>query len=161
MFGALMYVTKLFMEILPNIHLLGMFIMVLTIVFRAKALIPIYLFVFATGFYNGFSMWWVPYLYIWAVLWGVTMLLPKKMPNKAKAIIYPIVCCLHGLLYGVLYAPAQALLVGYNFQQMLAWIAAGFTFDILHGIGNLCAGILILPLSNVLIMLVKKTNKSS
>ena len=161
MFGALMYVTKLFMEILPNIHLLGMFIMVLTIVFRAKALIPIYLFVFATGFYNGFSMWWVPYLYIWAVLWGVTMLLPKNMPNKAKAIIYPIVCCLHGLLYGVLYAPAQALLMGLNLQQTLAWIAAGFTFDILHGIGNLCAGILILPLSNVLFMLVKKTNKSS
>ncbi len=161
MFGALMYVTKLFMEILPNIHLLGMFIMVLTIVFRAKALIPIYLFIFTTGFYNGFSMWWVPYLYIWAVLWGVTMLLPKNMPNKAKAIIYPIVCCLHGLLYGVLYAPAQALLMGLNLQQTLAWIAAGFTFDILHGIGNLCAGILILPLSNVLFMLVKKTNKSS
>ena len=29
----------------------------------------------------GFGVWWVPYLYVWTVLWGMTMLLPKKMPN--------------------------------------------------------------------------------
>ena len=38
--GVLMFVSKLFMEFLPNIHLLGMFIMVFTLVFRWKALIP-------------------------------------------------------------------------------------------------------------------------
>ena len=45
MLGALMYASKIVMEALPNIHLLGMFTIVFTIVFRKKALIPIYVYV--------------------------------------------------------------------------------------------------------------------
>ena len=150
MLAALMFCSKVIMEALPNIHLLGMFIMVYTLVYRTKALIPIYLFIFMTGLYGGFGLWWLPYLYIWAILFGVTMLLPRRMPRALAAAVYPIVCCLHGLLYGVLYAPAQALIFGLDFKGMLAWIAAGFPFDLLHGLGNLVAGLLILPLSELL-----------
>ena len=150
MLAALMFCSKVIMDALPNIHLLGMFIMVYTLVYRAKALIPIYLFIFMTGLYGGFGLWWLPYLYIWAILFGVTMLLPRRMPRALAAAVYPIVCCLHGLLYGVLYAPAQALIFGLDFKGMLAWIAAGFPFDLLHGLGNLVAGLLILPLSELL-----------
>ena len=148
-----MFCSKLVMELLPNIHLLGMFTMLLTIVFRKRALIPIYLFVFLTGIYGGFAFWWVPHLYIWTVLWAVTMLLPQNISPKIAAVVYPTICALHGFLYGILYAPAQALLFGFNFSQTLAWIASGFYFDILHGIGNLFAGLLILPLSKLLIKL--------
>ena len=150
MLAALMFCSKVIMDALPNIHLIGMLIMVYTLVFRAKALIPLYLFIFMTGLYGGFGLWWIPYLYIWAILWGVTMLLPRRMPPKVAAVVYPAVCCLHGLFYGVLYAPAQALLFGLNFEGMLAWIAAGLPFDLLHGVGNLFAGLLILPLSRLL-----------
>ena len=81
MLGVLMFGSKLFMELAPNIHLLGMFVIVFTLVYRAKALIPIYLFVFLLGLYYGFPYhWWGAYLYIWTVLWGATMLLPRKMP---------------------------------------------------------------------------------
>ncbi len=145
-----MFVSKILMEFLPNIHLLGMFTMLYTIVYRKKALIPIYIYVLINGVYAGFSMWWLPYLYIWTILWGVTMLLPRKMSDKKAAIIYPIVCCLHGLLFGTLYAPAQALMFGLNFKAMLAWIVAGLPFDAIHGFGNLLAGLLILPLSRLL-----------
>lgn len=150
MLAALMFCSKVIMDALPNIHLLGMFIMVYTLVYRAKALIPIYLFIFMTGLYGGFGLWWIPYLYVWAILWGVAMLLPRRMPKAVAAIVYPTVCALHGLLYGVLYAPAQALIFGLNFDGMIAWIAAGFPFDLLHGLGNLVAGLLILPLSHLL-----------
>ena len=102
------------------------------------------------GAYAGFSLWWVPYLYIWAVLWGVTMLLPKKMPKAVAAVVYPLVCCLHGAMFGVLYAPAQAMLFGLDFRGMLAWIAAGFVFDITHAIGNFAVGLLIYPMATVL-----------
>ena len=156
MLGALMFCSKVIMDALPNIHLLGMFIMVYTLVYRVKALIPIYIFIFMTGLYGGFGLWWIPYLYVWAILWGVTMLLPRRMPHAVAMVIYPAVCCLHGLLYGVLYAPAQALLFGLDFQGMLAWIAAGLPFDVMHGIGNLFAGLLILPLSSLLFRLEKK-----
>lgn len=160
MLAAIMLCSKIIMEALPNIHLLGMLTMTYTIVFRTKALIPIYLYVMLNGLLAGFSAWWVPYLYVWTVLWAVTMLLPRGMPKPLKCVIYPIVCMLHGLAFGVLYAPAQALMFGFNFEQTLAWVAAGFTFDILHGIGNLVAGTLILPLSELLTRLTKGQSKA-
>ena len=158
MFGTLMFGSKLLMEFLPNIHLIGLFIMVFTITYRTKALIPIYIFVFLTGIYGGFTIWWLPYLYIWTVLWGITMLIPKKTPVGVKIVVYPIVCCLHGLLYGVLYAPMQALMYHFSFEQTLTWIASGLYFDLLHGAGNLVLGLFVLPLSELLFRL-KKTYK--
>lgn len=150
MLGALMFSSKIIMELIPNVHLLGTLTMTFTLCFRLKALIPIYIFVMLTGLYAGFSMWWIPYLYIWTVLWGVTMLLPRRIPRKLKYVIYPAVCCLHGLAYGILYAPAQALMFGMNFEQTVAWIIAGLPWDLIHGVGNLFAGLLIVPLSELI-----------
>ncbi len=149
MLGALMFGSKVLMDALPNIHLVGMFTMVFTLVFRAKALIPIYIYVILVGVYSGF-VWWLPNIYTWAVLWGMTMLLPRKMPDKVACFVYPAVCCLHGLLYGVISAPAMALILGCNFERTIALIITGIPFDINHGVGNLCAGMLVLPLSKVL-----------
>lgn len=156
MLGTVMFCSKIIMEVLPNIHLLGMLTMTYTLAFRKKALIPIYIYVMLNGIYAGFNMWWYPYLYIWTVLWALTMLLPKNMPKKAKCIVYPALCCLHGLLFGILYSPVQALMMGMNFETTVAWIAAGLPWDLLHGIGNLFAGMLILPLSETLIKLTKR-----
>ena len=150
MFGALMYISKILMQALPNIHLLGMLIMLVTLLYRKKALIPIYVYVLLEGLFGGFSLWWMPYLYIWTVLWGVTMLLPRRMPVGLAAVVYPLVCGAHGFLFGTLYAPAQALLFHLSFSQTLAWIAAGIPFDLIHGVSNLAAGVLVLPLYKAL-----------
>ncbi|MBR5490838.1 MAG: hypothetical protein IKV79_06175 [Oscillospiraceae bacterium] len=150
MLGTILFLSKLIMEWAPNIHICGTLIMVYTLVYRKKALIPLYAYVILLGVYYGFATWWVPYLYIWTVLWGVTMLLPKNMPKKVAVPVYMAVCALHGLCYGILYAPAQALFFGLSFKGMLTWIAAGFPFDALHGLGNLAGGILILPLTELL-----------
>ncbi|MBE6583676.1 MAG: hypothetical protein E7649_01660 [Ruminococcaceae bacterium] len=150
MLGALMFCSKILMEALPNIHLLGMLVMVYTLTFRLKALIPIYVYVFLNGLYAGFNLWWFPYLYIWTILWGITMILPKKMPKAVACIIYPLVCALHGLAFGALYAPAQALMFHLNFNQMIAWIVAGLPFDVIHAVGNIFLGMLILPLAELL-----------
>lgn len=154
--GAIMFVSKLVMEFLPNIHLLGALTMVSTIVFRKKALIPVYLYVFLNGLYAGFSLWWMPYLYIWTILWGITMLLPKKMPKGVQCIVYPAVCSIHGFLFGILYAPAEAIMWGLNLEGTIAWIIAGIPFDLLHGFGNLVAGLLIVPLSDLIKRLLKR-----
>ncbi len=154
--GTLMFCSKIIMEVLPNIHLLGMLTICYTLVFRTKALYPIYVYIILNGLYAGFNLWWVPYLYIWTILWGVTMLLPRRMPRKVAFVVYPLVCGIHGLLFGILYAPAQALMFGLNFKQMLAWIASGLPFDIMHGIGNLAAGFLILPLTDLLKKLIRR-----
>lgn len=148
--GALMYASKVVMEMIPNVHLLGVFTMAYTIVYRQKALYPIYIYVLLNGIFCGFAVWWIPYLYLWTVLWGVTMLLPQKMPRKVAPIIYMIVCSLHGFFFGTLYAPAQALLFGLNFKGMIAWIIAGFPWDCIHGVSNFFCGMLIVPIVSLL-----------
>ena len=120
-------------------------------------MIPIYLFVALNALYTGLSSWGIAYIYIWTILWGVTMLLPnKKMPRRVKAVVYPLVCSLHGLAFGLLYAPAFALVAGLNLKQTLVWIGTGLPFDVTHAIGNLAAGLLILPLGELMQRLVDK-----
>ena len=156
MLGAIMFCSKLIMEALPNIHIVGMLVMLYTVVFRVKALIPIYIYVFLTGLYAGFDVWWVPYLYIWTVLWAVTMILPKNMPRAAAIVVYSVICGAHGFLYGVLYAPAQAFFFGFNFNQTIAWIISGLPFDLLHGVGNIIFGCFVYPLSELINKIMKK-----
>lgn len=156
MLGALMYASKILLEAAPNIHPVGVFIVAFTVVYRQKALYPIYVFVLLCGFFSGFSIWWIPYLYIWAALWGAVMLLPENMPRKIRPLAYMAVCTAHGFLFGTLYAPAQALLYGLDFRGMAAWILAGLPFDILHGVSNFFCGILIVPVISA-ITIAKKT----
>lgn len=150
MLGAVMYASKFLLEAAPNIHLLGVFVIAFTVTYRKKALYPIYVYVLLNGVFSGFSSWWVPYLYVWAALWGATMLLPQDMPKKVRPIVYMAVCAAHGFLFGTLYAPAQAILFGLSFQGMVAWIIAGLPWDFIHGISNFFCGALIVPLISVL-----------
>ncbi|MBQ2405950.1 MAG: hypothetical protein II312_04625 [Lachnospiraceae bacterium] len=150
MLGALMYASKIIMEIAPNVHMLGVFTIAYTVVYRKKALYPIYTYVIINGMFSGFATWWIPYLYLWTILWGVTMLLPQKMPKKVKPVVYMIVNASHGFLFGTLYAPAQAILFGLDFDAMIAWIIAGLPWDILHGISNFFCAMLIIPIVSIL-----------
>ena len=146
MLGALMYAAKIALEFLPNIHLVGVFIVALTVVYRKNALYPLYTFGFITGLMNGFALWWLPYLYIWMPLFGAALLIPNNLPNRFRPPVYMLINAAHGFLYGTLYAPAQALLFGMDFDGTIAWILAGLPWDMIHGIGNLFCGILIAPL---------------
>ncbi len=150
MLGALMLIGKIIFEPLPNVHPLAALVMIYTLVYRSRALIPIYVYVFLQGLISGFNLWWIPYTYIWTVLWGLTMLLPKKIPTGIAIFTYPILCAFHGILFGVLYAPAQAIIFGLDFSAMIKWIIAGLPFDLLHAGGNLAAGFLVLPISRAL-----------
>lgn len=150
MLGGIMYASKLIMELIPNVHLLGVLTIAYTVVYRKKALYPIYTYVILNGIFSGFAAWWVPYLYLWALLWGVVMLLPKNMPKKVQPVVYMTVCAVHGFLFGTLYAPAQAILYGLSFKGMIAWIIAGLPWDAIHGVSNFFCGILIMPVITVL-----------
>jgi len=149
MLGAMMYASKVAMAALPNVHLIGMFIVVFTLCFRVKALIPIYIYVFLEGILQGFNAWWAPYLYVWTILWAIVMILPKNMPKKVQIVVYPAVCGLHGFLFGTLYTPLFAFLMRMNTKAALAWIVAGLEFDAVHGVSNICLGLLIVPLTEL------------
>ncbi|NBI82712.1 hypothetical protein D3Z48_11615 [Clostridiaceae bacterium] len=145
MLGAVMFASKMLMELLPNIHLLGVLTVAYTVVYRRKALYPIYIYVLINGIFCGFAAWWFAYLYVWLILWGAVMLLPRDMPKKLQPAVYMAVCAAHGFLFGTLCAPAQALLFGLNFEGMAAWIVAGLPFDVVHGVSNFLCGVLIMP----------------
>ena len=148
--GTIMFVSKLALEFAPNVHMLAAFTVAFTVYYRKKVLYPIYVYVLMNGVYAGFSMWWLPYLYLWTILWGVTMLLPKNMKKPVAAVVYMVVCALHGFLFGTMYAPAQALMFGLSFKGMISWIIAGLPWDAVHGISNFFMGMLVLPICNLL-----------
>ena len=161
MLGALMFVSKLLMEWAPNVHFVDLFIITFTVVYRKKALIPLYLFVLLTGLFNGFTPWLLPYFYVWLFPFLLVMLLPRRMPPALAVPLYMAVGGLHGILFGVLYAPAQAWLFGLDFDGMLTWIAAGLPFDVIHAIGNIASCSLVLPLSRVLLRLERAVRSRS
>ncbi len=150
MFGAMMVTSTEVLRVLPNIHLLGLFIVTLTVVYRWRALYSIYVFVFLHGLLNGFGTWWFSYLYVWTILWGMVMLLPRRMPTRVAMVVYPLVSALHGFLFGVLCAPVQALVFHLDLPGTLVWIASGLPFDLIHGVSNLFVGLLIVPLVSLL-----------
>lgn len=150
MLGTVMYASKMIMEMFPNIHLIGVFTVAFTVVYRKKALYPIYTYVILNGIFCGFATWWIPYLYIWTVLWGAVMLLPKRLPKRLQPFVYMAVCAAHGFLFGTLYAPAQAIIFGLSFKGMIAWIIAGLPWDCIHGVSNFFCGVLILPIVSAL-----------
>lgn len=149
--GTIMFISRVIMQGIPNIHVLGLFIAAITLTYRVRALIPLYVYVMMEGLFAGFSFWWIPYLYIWLPLWGMFMLVGKiNLPRKVQVPLYMVLSALHGLSFGTMYAPAQAIMFGLNFEAMVAWIIAGLWFDTLHAIGNFAAGALIIPLSELL-----------
>lgn len=88
------------------------------------------------------------------------MLLPPNLPARARPVIYMTVCAMHGFLFGILYAPAQALMYGLSFQGMIAWIAAGLPWDFIHGVSNFFCGILITPMIALLRLAEEKAGES-
>lgn len=148
--GAMMFLSDLLMEALPNIHLLGLFIAAITLTYRKKALFPIYVYVVLIGLAGGFGLWWLPYLYIWTLLWLLLMLIPRKLPRRLYFPLVHITVVLHGLAFGTLYAPVQAIMWGLDLAGMIAWIVAGLSFDLLHALGNFIFGFFIPPFTALL-----------
>ena len=154
MLGSIMFISDILMEFLPNVHIVGVLVVVYTIVYRWGALLPIYVYVLLNGLYSGFGIWWLAYLYIWTVLWGLVMLIPRRLPRGIKTVLYIIAVTAHGFLFGVLYMPVQYILIP-NIKSLWMWVSFGFiTADIYHGIGNCVFGVLlIIPLSKLLLKL--------
>ena len=149
-FGVIIYISKVVLEFLPNFHLITMFIITLTVVYRAKALISIYVFVFLIVYMNGLSLWTIPYFYIWLFPFVLTLLLPRNLPDKISAICWTVIAVLHGFLYGTLFAPFQSFAFGLSFKATIAWIITGLPWDLVHGISNGLVSLLILPLVKLL-----------
>ena len=149
--GALMFASKFAMQHLPNVHLICVFIICLTVVFRWKALVSIYLYVLLEGLVFGFTFYWVSYLYVWLPPFFLSFLVPQKWPKWGRALAYAGIGFVSGITFGTLFAPMQAVFFGLNFKGMLAWIVSGLPYDAVHAVSNtILCGYLCVPLIDLL-----------
>jgi len=134
---------------LPNVELVSLLTIVFTLVFGYKALYIIYIFVLLEGFIWGFHVWWINYLYVWMVLFIVTMLLRQNR----SSIFWAVVSGAYGLSFGALCAIPYFLTGGIP-TGMAYWVS-GIPFDIIHGISNfIIAFVLFHPIHNLILRLI-------
>ena len=65
-------------------------------------------------------------------------------------ILSSVFCALHGLAFGTIYAPLQAIMYGLSFEGMITWIIVGLPYDLIHMCGNFATSFLIYPLYKVI-----------
>ncbi len=135
--GAVLVAAQVGLAFLPNIELVSLLILLYTLVYKKKVFYIIYLFVLIEGFWYGFGMWWLNYLYVWSV-WAVVVLLMQK---NRSVIIWSVACGMFGLSFGALCSVPYFLAGGIG--GGLAYWTAGIPFDILHCIGNAAATFLL------------------
>lgn len=150
MLGAVMFVGDIALEWAMNIHPVTMLLMVCTVVYRGKGIVPFFLYaVLQVLFHPG--IWIVPYLYIFPFCWLCTLAVPEGLFRRKRQICYTVICTLFGLAFGTLYAPFQAfVLLDGDFERTFAWVLSGLPADALHAAGNFAMSFLIIPLSDLI-----------
>ena len=135
--AALMTALKFAMSPLPNIEPISLLIILYTQTFGKKTLYILYVFIIVEGFIYGFSIWWIPYLYVWLILYFAVQLIG----DMDSSICWALVSAVFGLLFGTLCVVPTLITLG--FSGAFAWIASGFYFDLAHCAGNFFIALLL------------------
>ncbi len=135
--SALLLVVQVSLAVLPNIELVSLLIIIYTLYFRKKTLYIIYIFALLEGLIYGFGIWWIMYLYVWTVLWALTLFFRKEK----SPLIWAFLSGFFGLFYGMLCSVPYFFTGG--IAGGLAWIVGGLIFDIVHGISNFIVTLLL------------------
>jgi len=148
--GVLMYVSQVIMAALPNIEIVSLLIILTTRKFGYKAFVSVYIFVGCEILTYGLSMWVINYLYVWAIL-CVLILIIRKIDGAA---VYALIAAIYGLLFGTLCSVPYFIIGG--IAGGIAYIIQGFLFDLFHCAGNfVLVLILYKPLTRVINKIIK------
>ena len=129
--AALIFASKVALASLPNININSVLIILTVVFFGWKALYTVYIYVLLEGLVFGFSVWWVGYLYVWAILVIVAMLLRKN----DSALIWAVVAGVFGLVFGLLMYLEWFAING-GWEGYFAMWVAGIPYDITHCVSN-------------------------
>jgi len=144
--GALMVGTQVAMAALPNINLVSVLIILTVIVYGVKAFYSVYVFVLLEGLIYGFGLWFINYLYIWAIL-TVIALIFRQNENR---LIWAVIAGSFGLCFGLLCAIPYIFIGGPAFA--VSYWLSGVLFDITHCVSNFVLTLLLLgPLRKLFI----------
>lgn len=145
MLTAILVLSKLSLEFLPNIELVTLFIILYTLVFKKHVIYVIAIFILIEGIRFGFGIWWVSYLYIWPFL----ALFTHLFRNQKSLAFWSIFSASFGLGFGALCALPYLFTSGLP-ATITYWIS-GIPFDITHSLGNFAVALMLfLPLQATL-----------
>lgn len=128
--GALLLVLQVALAPLPNVEVVSLLITLYTLHYRSKVLYIIYLFALLEGCIYGFGIWWLNYLYVWTVLWAITMAFSKNRSMVFWAVIQGFFGLCFGALCAIPYALAGGWYAGFSY-----WVS-GIPFDLIHCVSN-------------------------
>lgn len=156
MMGAIMFTLQVALSSLPNIELVTLLTILFTLIFNKKAVLIIYVFVLLEGLLYGFGIWWFGYLYVWTVLYFITVLF-RKVTNP---IYWAVISGGFGLGFGALFSIPYFITGG--FAGGAAYWISGIPFDLIHGISNfILALVLFKPLFKILDIINKQLENRS
>ncbi len=150
--AALIFASKVALAALPNINLNSLLIILTVVFFGWKSLYTVYVYVMLEGLVFGFSIWWFGYLYVWAILVVVAMLLRKN----DSAVIWAVIAGLYGLIFGpLMYLEYFAINGGW--EMFFAMWVSGIPYDLAHCGGNFVFTLVLYrPLHKVMERLMEK-----
>lgn len=139
--AAMMVASQVAMAALPNMHVVGVLVIVTTLLFGWKALYAVFAFAFLELLIYGAGMWVINYFYVWPLM--VICAMPFR--NVESPLFWGIFAGINGITFGaqcsVPYFITGGWAAGFSY-----WVA-GIPFDLLHGASNLVLGtLLVMPL---------------
>ena len=144
--GGLMTASQVAMAALPNIHIVGVLVLLCAQLFGLRALYPVYVFVVLEILIFGMGLWAINYLYVWAILVLIGVVLKKA---HAGRFAWAAAAGVFGMLFGALCAIPHYFLGGWS-MAFAYWIS-GIPYDLIHGVANFSLTLILLPpLSRIL-----------
>ena len=138
--GGLMTASQVAMAALPNVHIVGVLVLLCAQVFGLRALYPVYVFVVLEILIFGMGLWNINYLYIWALLVLIGVVLNK---THAGRLGWAAAAGVYGMLFGALCAIPHYFMGGWS-MAFAYWIS-GIPYDLLHGVSNFALTWVLLP----------------
>ena len=136
---SLLLISQVSLSWLPNVELVSLFLILYTLVFGRHVWLILYVFVLLEGFFWGFGIWWLSYLYVWAIIPAAIFLLYKK--RQPSALSVSLLSGIFGMLFGFFSSLSMILMGG--FSSAFIWWTAGIPYDILHGLGNFTVSLIL------------------
>jgi len=129
--SAILYVSKLVLDFLPNVELVSLLVVLYTLVFGKETLMIVTVFNLFQMIQWGIGTWTVSYFYVWPFLCLITLLLKKLI--KEEFVIWSIVSGVFGLIFGSLFA---VLYLFIDPAYALSYWLAGLPWDVWHAVWN-------------------------
>ncbi len=136
--APIIIVGKHALQMIPNVEVVTFFILLFTLVFGWKTLIPVFIFVVEEGLFYGFNpSWYVFYCVIWPLLSVLTMAFRPLLKTN------PLAWALFSSVFFVpVFSVTNILLLrliwGSSFKgsAMLAYLISEIPYDVTHIVGN-------------------------